>query len=542
MKAALLVPGVCFNIVQSPADVLAQYKSQLAQPLQPVTRALKGWRAADQRLWAQVHVAKVLKEEFGKAAVRAVRSGPERIKYAQEDSEKLLQDPQARWIQGASFLLPAVEGQDEGDPRHFYVRPFLLERLNRTKADEAEPDSFRVHEAIAGLTINPAYIWQLSVETYLLRKSGLPVSGASLWVETGHNQYEQRDVTEDVESRQAQVATHIQELSAQIMALPPLVLPDTNEGMTDYPVSALLETGNGSPKDRKKYQKYDLIDRLVALGILDMRLVPEPQTLARDFPRYMDPKHVAQIAAHVAGRGFIDQQGLGQELAKIKWPVFSVDFETTIPKQEGGLYVPHQFASRIVRRDGSVVAHDEFLPESSADPRLAFARALVASLEREGGQGSILVYHADFENRRIQETSDYVKSLGENELAEKLLAAIPRVVDLLAILRRHVYLSSFGGSFSLKSTYPGLTGVSYEESYEALPIKKGDQAAAEIVRLMDLFRQFEAEPEGSEQKSALAIQIDELRKNLFDYCGLDVKAPLKVLFELIRILDSAATA
>lgn len=531
MKVALFNPGICLNLAQRvPSDVLAQYRGLLVRPLQPQDHLVRHWRSVDQRLWAQFHVAKKIKEKFGRESLKSVRSGPERLKYALPDSEKQILDPSAKWIEGASFLLPMAEGQVETDPRRFYVRPFLLEKLQKTEG--SGPDSFRVHEAIAGSKITDAYLWQLSLETYLLRQAGLSVTAETLWVETAHNQFEQRDVTAAIESRLAQAQVYVRTLSAALMALPPVVLPDTREQATDYPVSALLETGD-------KYAKYNLIDRLVALGILDMRLVPDPQVLARDFPRHMGPKHVAQIAAHKAGQGFIDLGGLRKELEKITWPVFSVDFETTIPKRENELYVPHQFACRIVNRDGSVIAHDEFLPKKSGDPRIEFARALVASLERNDAQGSILVYNADFEISRIRETAAYLENHGENGLVTKLLAVIPRVVDLLVILRRHVYLPGFHGSFSLKDTYPALVGVAVEESYQDLPIQKGDQAAAEVVRLMGLLEQLE-KTEEEPSRIRLIAEIDELRKNLFDYCGLDVKAPLHILFELIK--ESVVTA
>lgn len=533
MKVALFSPGICLNLAQRvPSDVLAQYRGLLAQPLQPQDHLVRHWTAVDRRLWAQIHVAKAIKGQCGRETFRSIRSGPERLKYALSDSEKQLPDSEARWIEGASFLLPMAEGQAETDPRRFYVRPFLLERFQKTEADGNGPDSFHVHEAIAGPEITDAYLWQLSLATYLLRQAGLPVTAEALWVETAHNQFEQRDVTAAIESRLTRAQAHVQTLSAGLMALPPVVFPDTREQATDYPISALLETGD-------KYAKYNLIDRLVALGILDMRLVPDPQVLARDFPRHMGPKHVAQIVAHKAGRGFIDLEGLRKELEKMTWPVFSVDFETTIPKRENELYVPHQFACRIVHRDGSVLVHDEFLPKKSGDPRLEFARALGTSLGRNGAQGSILVYHADFEISRIRETAAYLENHDENELAKKLLAVIPRVVDLLVILRRHVYLPGFHGSFSLKDTYPALVGVAVEESYQDLPIQKGDQAAAEVVRLMGLLEQLE-KTEEEPSRIRLIAEIDELRKNLFDYCGLDVKAPLRILFELIK--ESVVTA
>lgn len=526
MKAALFVPGLCLNLTQNPQHLLAQYQDRLDSKLAPVDTVLRDWRWADQRLWAQFHVCKAIKNQWGAGVVNSVRSGPERLKYALPDSKKFLTDPASKWIEGASFLQPLAEGQAENDLRGLYARPFLLERL--------EDDSFAVNEVIPAGEITDESLWQLSIELYLLRHAGTNVTKAKLWREVDRNQYEPVDVTNEVEAQIAAAQAHVQLVSAQLMALPALELPDTLKSMTDYPVSALLDTDvKGGPN---YYAKYNLVDRLVELGVLDMRLIPDAEQMAREFPKHMLPISVQQIAAHKMGQGYINKDGLREELAQLQWPIQSMDFETMIKTPSGEEQVPYQFASRTVNRDGSVVAHDQFLPEHSGDPRLDFARALVASLKREGGKGSLIVYHADFEISRIQETAAYLRKQGQESLADELLSVIPRVVDLLVLLRKHVYLPKFHGSFSLKETYPAIVNIPAEEAYLALPIKNGLEAAGKIVELMDLFDQLDKTADANHQNT-LREKIDELRRNLFEYCGLDVKGPLEMLFKLMDALN-----
>lgn len=520
MKAGLFVPGYSLNLTLKPTDFLAQYEARLKAPLHPVDAALPAWGAVDRRLWAQFHVAKAVGQQ---SKIYAVRSGPERLKYALPDTKKAMEDQQARWIQGASFLLPLSENQPAEDHRRLYARPFLIEKL--------DAGALALHEVIAGNEITSGYVWQLAVEFYLMQRAGQNVQQAFLWTEIARNQFQKNDVTDQVMQKLPAAQDHVAQLSAALMAMPVLALPGTHEQITDYPVSALLDSDvRGGPD---YYAKFNLLDRLVALGILDMRLVPDPEKLARAFPKHMTPLHQAQIRAHQNIQGFFNLEGLRGELGALSWPVYSIDFETMIKTPEGEDQVPYQFASRGVNPDGEALFHDQFLPTSSDDPRVDFSRALVTSLNREGGKGSILVYNAPFEESRIRETAAYLENHGHADLAKQLLQVLPRFVDLLVVLRKYVYLPEFHGSYSLKDTFPALMGTAMEESYKDLPIKDGLQAASEIVRLMELIKKREESSDASES-IRLVAEIDELRQNLFDYCGLDVKAPIQMLFKLLE--------
>src|SRR5438034_10980652 len=56
-----------------------------------------------------------------------------------------------------------------------------------------------------------------------------------------------------------------------------------------------------------------------------------------------------------------------------------------------------------------------------------------------------------------------------------------RLVDLLPVIRRHVYHPDFGGGFSIKKTLPALVpGLSYAD----LKVQDGEVATVELQRLM----------------------------------------------------------
>ena len=95
-----------------------------------------------------------------------------------------------------------------------------------------------------------------------------------------------------------------------------------------------------------------------------------------------------------------------------------------------------------------------------------------------------------------------------------------RIVDLLPIVRNHVYDRDFRGSFSLKTVLPALVP---ELGYDDLAIQDGGQATAAIYRL--LF-----------DESLDAAAEAELRRDLLAYCERDTFA----MMELLRVLRGMA--
>src|SRR3990170_2547801 len=66
-------------------------------------------------------------------------------------------------------------------------------------------------------------------------------------------------------------------------------------------------------------------------------------------------------------------------------------------------------------------------------------------------------------------------------LAEPLRHIAARLVDLLPVIRNHVYHPDFGGSFSLKQVLPALVP---DLAYDGLAIADGSTASVELARLM----------------------------------------------------------
>jgi hypothetical protein len=78
-------------------------------------------------------------------------------------------------------------------------------------------------------------------------------------------------------------------------------------------------------------------------------------------------------------------------------------------------------------------------------------------------------YNAGFERMCIEQMAAAFPAL-----APQLLSITARLVDLLPIVRNHVYHREFDGSFSLKKVLPALVP---ELNYDGLPISEGATAS-----------------------------------------------------------------
>src|SRR2546428_552446 len=157
-----------------------------------------------------------------------------------------------------------------------------------------------------------------------------------------------------------------------------------------------------------------------------------------------------------------------------------LDFETVslaIPRWPGcrpWQQVPVQFSAHVEERGrGGSLVHHQWIAEGPGDPRPALAEALV---EACAGARKVVAYYASFERECLQQLREAVP-----RFAKELERIERRLVDLLPVIRRHVYHPDFGGGFSIKKTLPALVpGLSYVD----LLVQDGEGATVELQRLM----------------------------------------------------------
>jgi hypothetical protein len=125
--------------------------------------------------------------------------------------------------------------------------------------------------------------------------------------------------------------------------------------------------------------------------------------------------------------------------------------------------------------------------------------------------------YSHFERTRINELADQVPAF-----ADDLQALAAKLVDLLPIVRNHVYHPGFQGSFSLKYI---LSPLVPDLTYNDLAIVDGQVASVEIARLLFV--------------AHLVEDRDQLRRDLLAYCERDTWAMVRLVDRLRELSRQA---
>jgi predicted RecB family nuclease len=206
---------------------------------------------------------------------------------------------------------------------------------------------------------------------------------------------------------------------------------------------------------------------------------------------------------------------LKKEFEALKYPLHFMDFETVnpaIPRFSGMHpydHLPFQWSVHVQRQPGSTPEHFEFLAMDSSDPRTVFIASLCEALG-EDDSGSIIVYNEQFESQRLWDLASWLPAY-----TDRIRGIQRRLWDLLPVVRNHVYLPAFGGSFSLKAVLPALVpGM----TYDGMEVPDGQTAG---IAWESMIR---GESSESERQAK--------RKALLDYCGQDTLALVRLLEKL----------
>ena len=243
---------------------------------------------------------------------------------------------------------------------------------------------------------------------------------------------------------------------------------------------------------------------------LAKKLAADGKTMIADLTEADAPTPPAkrQVRSVKSGKRIVEP-GLAAALGSLKAPIAYFDFETVqlaVPRWPGcgpQDLVAVQFS---VHREGFADnTTRQFLARRGGDPRPALIDAMV---EACAGAGSIVVYYEAFEKSRIKELA---ASFPERE--SELMDIHDRIVDLLPIVRDHVYDPEFHGSFSLKTVLPALVP---DLTYKGLAIQEGMAATAAIYLML-----FDDSMDQARQ--------DALRIDLLAYCHRDTEAMVRLV-------------
>jgi predicted RecB family nuclease len=245
-------------------------------------------------------------------------------------------------------------------------------------------------------------------------------------------------------------------------------------------------------------------EELEEMGVESILDIPE------DYP--LDDRQRRAATCVQTGEPWFDKESLKTELDALTYPLFFMDFETInpcVPRFAGMRPYDHivfQFSVHVQREPGAEPEHYEFLAVNRDDPRREFIKSLGAVL---GQSGTVIVYNQSFELARLSELVSWLQ-----EFAEPIKQIQSRVLDLLPVIRNHVYHPAFAGSYSLKAVLPALLP---EMTYEGMEIANGTDAGV-------AWEAFTKTTDQGEQ--------ERIKKALSEYCALDTLALLRLVERL----------
>lgn len=355
-------------------------------------------------------------------------------------------------------------------------------------------------EVKSASSVKDEHIPDAAIQAWVLRQAGLAVSR----VEIMHLNKEYRhpdhgdlfvraDVTALVEAFLPQIPDFVQHLKESLEG----PLPERQLGLQCFEPRDCAFQGRCWPDDPNHIRHLYNVGPKTTCSYLASGI-----NFIADLPPNAKLPFTARRQLRAIAEGcLIVEPTLAQALAPFESPLGYLDFETVaraVPVWDGlapwGAAVA-QFSYHEERADGTH-HHVGWLAEGPGDPRREVAEAMLAAT---AGARRIVTYSA-YEKTRITELKALVP-----DLAGPIDDLLAKLVDLLPVVRNHVYHPDFRGSFSLKYVLAPMTGLTYND----LVIVDGRLASVEIARL--LFLAHKIPP----------AERDRLRQDLLDYCERD---------------------
>ncbi len=370
-------------------------------------------------------------------------------------------------------------------------------------------------EVKSSCSVKEQYLPDVAIQLHVLRASGLRVPRAEVMHLNGDCRFPdlsdlfvREDVTKAAEPLLPAIPGQLRAMTEALAGeLPVVAVGPHCSDPYDCPFTARCWPEVGADHVSHLYSGGRVAAELVAShGIASMTEIPA------DWPK-LSSVQARQVLSARTGEVVVEET-LGEALAVLKAPVAFLDFETiapAIPVWKGcGPYmaVPVQLSCHVVGARGAT-AHHEHLADGPGDPRPAIAAAVVRAC---AGAETVVAYNAGFERRCLEHLAANVPSQ-----RAALRAVAKRLVDLLPLVRNHVYHPGFGGSFSMKAVAPALVrGLDYSE----LEIGEGGTASTVLEGLL------------LNGAALSAAERKKLRKQLLEYCALDTLAMVKVVERL----------
>lgn len=389
------------------------------------------------------------------------------------------------------------------------------------------PQGLIINEVKSSTSVKEVYIYDLSVQHYVITHCGYSVKEANLiHLNTDYKRGESLDLVklfvkvpclESMQEFVPKIPTILQEFASTLKRQDE---PSIDIGLhCDDPYSC--EAKPYCWEAQRGIKGEDSIFNLAWLnsnkklelyrqGVLRFSDIKDMDTL--------NYKQILQVECFQQKSVHIQKDKIKEFLQSLRYPIYHLDFETfqpALPRFVGTCayeQIPFQFSLHIQHKDGKL-EHKEFLAKSGVDPRSDLIKALLDSIPQNA---FILAYNASFEKGVIERLA---ASFPQYE--KELLHIASQIEDLMTPFgSRHYYHYKQNGSHSIKVVLPALV-PQMESAYKELSlVHNGGEA-------MECFGALESMPKEK--------QI-EYRKALLAYCKLDTLA----MVEIIKALQELA--
>ncbi len=380
-------------------------------------------------------------------------------------------------------------------------------------------DKWKVYEVKSSTSVKDVYIPDAAVQYYVISNCGLAITDVSIIY--FNNQYSRKgnlDVWKlfNIESVKDQVIELQDSVKSNIKRFKKLLaqkeIPKMGIGVQcgdpydcsfvgycwkDVPENSVFDIAE--MQNKKKFAMYNE-------GIVRLEDIPDDYLL--------NDKQRLQVNGYRNRTSYIDGKAVKDFLKTLSYPLHFLDFETFNPAvplfDDSRPYqqIVFQYSLHIKETPVSECRHYEFLADAAGDPRIQFIESLLKDI---GGNGDIIVYNKPFESTRLKELArDFP------EYSTPIEDALLRIKDLMIPFRqKQYYTPEMNGSYSIKAVLPALVP---EMSYSELEIGEGGTASRAFESLY-----FEKDE----------TRINDIRRQLLEYCGTDTFAMVKI-FEVLN--------
>lgn len=382
-------------------------------------------------------------------------------------------------------------------------------------------DGWRAYEVKSSTSVSEVYKLDATIQYYTIVNSGIDLKDIA--IVHINNQYEKNGEI-DIH----QLFTIASVLEPVLKILPSI--PEQVERMRGILSAETIPEKEIGPHCSSPYScdfaghcwkhvpNYSIFDIARLNGTKKFELYQQNILLLKDIPEDYPLNHNQWMQVHceVKNESHINRDAIRQFVEALNYPLYHLDYETfatAVPifdRSRPYQQLVFQYSLHIEHADGSI-EHREFLADHKGeDPRIQFVEQLIQDC---GTTGDILVYNIAFERSKTFELMNFAP-----QHSAALLNIIGRFKDLMTpFQKRWYYTPKMRGSYSIKAVLPALVP---ELSYSDLNIQEGGTASNTFAAMV---------------QGVFEGDVEEVRKDLLAYCGMDTWAMVKVLEKLKAI-------